>query len=50
MSFEFGKMILSSNCFKSNFSGEVGRDISLFEVSQREDGNEEIKKARTDNS
>lgn len=49
MSFEFGKMIMS-NCCKSNFGGEVDRDISLFEMSQREDGNEEIKKTRTDNS
>lgn len=50
MSFEFGKMKIMSNCCKSNFGGEVGRDISLFEMSQREDGSEEVKKARTDNS
>lgn len=50
MTFELGKMKIISNCGKSSFGGEGGRDISLFEVSQRDNGSEEVKRARTENS
>lgn len=50
MTFESGKMKIISNCGKSSFGGGGGRDISLFEVSQRDNGREEVKRARTENS
>lgn len=50
VTFEFGKMKIMSNCCKNSFGEKVGSDISLFEVSQRDNGSKEVKKARSDNS
>ena len=50
MRFEFGKMKMMSNYCKNNFGGEVARDKRLFEVSQRKDDSEKVKKARIGNA
>lgn len=50
MTFELGKMKIISSCGKSIFGGDGDRNTSLFEVSQRDNGSEEVKRARTDNS
>lgn len=48
MTFEYEKMKIISKCCRSSFGGEVDRDLSLFEVRQRQW--DEGKETRINNS